>query len=125
MLKRNQGIINEMGLFHGSGSSDPLEIACGEDGFDVRLSRGGSWGCAIYLADSALYSDKFAYRTTSNQKVIIIVKTLTGETFDFGTLKNKELKMPPVKDQSKQNMLNIKYDSVSGITKNASVHAIS
>ena len=46
-----------MDLFHGSGSCDPLEIACGEEGFDLRLSRGGSWGYAIYLTESAQYSD--------------------------------------------------------------------
>ena len=32
MRVRNDGIIHEMDLFHGSGSNDPLEIACGEVG---------------------------------------------------------------------------------------------
>ena len=50
MLKRNHGIIHELDLFHGSGSIDPLEITCGEDGFDLQLSCGGSWRYAIYLS---------------------------------------------------------------------------
>lgn len=121
MLKRNQGIIHEIDLFHSSGSSDPWEIACGEEGFDLRLSHGGSWGYAIYLTESAQYSDRFAYHTASNERVIIIAKALIGESFDFGIPKKKDLRMPPIKESSKQNMSNIRYDSVSGITKNARV----
>ena len=121
MRVRNDGIIHEMDLFHGSGSNDPLEIACGEEGLDLRLSRGGSWGYAIYLTESAQYSDRFAYLTASDERVIIIAKALIGISYDFGTSKKKELRMPPVKENSKQNVANIRYDSVSGITKNARV----
>lgn len=121
MRVRNDGIIHEMDLFHGSGSNDPLEIACGEEGLDLRLSRGGSWGYAIYLTESAQYSDRFAYLTASDERVIIIAKALIGISYDFGTSKKKELRMPPVKENSKQIVANIRYDSVSGITKNARV----
>ena len=41
-----------------------------------------------FIWQSAKYSDKFAYRSVS----------IIGESFDFGTLKNKELRMPPVKE---------------------------
>lgn len=121
MLKRNHGIIHEMDLFHGSGSIDPLEITCGEDGFDLRLSCGGSWGYAIYLSESAQYSDRFAYCTTADVRAIIIAKALIGISFDFGTTKKKELRMPPIREISEQNMSNIRYDSVSGITRNTRV----
>ena len=124
MFKRNHGVINEMVLFHGSGRSDPSEIACGEDGFDIRRSRGGSWGHAIYLSECAQYSDTFAYQNTSNEKAVIIAKALVGESFDFGTLKKKELRLPPVREKSSQNMSDIKYDSVSGVTKNVRVYML-
>ena len=102
IFKRNHGIINEKVLFHGSSGNDPLEIACGEDGFDIRRSRGGSWGYAVYLSECAEYCDKFAFHNASNEKAIIVATALIGESFDFGTLKNKELRMPPVKDKINQ-----------------------
>ena len=120
MLKKNHGVIHHMDLFHGSGNINPLEIACGEEGFDLRLSRGGSRGYAIYLSECVQYSDRYAYCTTSNERAIIIAKALIGVSFDFGTSK-KELRMPPIRGISKQNMSNIRYDSVSGITRNTRV----
>ena len=58
---------------------------------------------------------------SNDERVVIIAKALIGESFDFGTLKKKDLRMPPIKESSKQNMSNIRYDSVSGITKNVRV----
>lgn len=94
---RETGIINEMLLFHGTSGNDPFKVACGEDGLDIQLSKGGSWGQAIYLSESALYADKFAHHNTSDEKEIIIVKALIGESFDYGTERNRSLKMPPIK----------------------------
>ena len=82
MCNRNCGIINEMLLFHGTGGNNPYKIACGEDGLDVRHSKGGSWGYAIYLSENALYVDRFAHHTASGEKVIIITNALIGESFD-------------------------------------------
>ena len=124
MFKRNSGIVNEMNLFHGTGCNSPLEIASGEDGFDVRLSKGGSWGHAIYLSECALYTDKFAHHTATGEKEIVIAKALIGEAFDFGTERNRTLKAPPIKTRSMQNMVNIKYDSIAGITKNSRVYML-
>lgn len=124
MNKRNFGIVNEMYLFHGTRCNSPLEIACGEDGFDVRLSNGGSWGHAIYLSDSALYVDKFAHSTPTGEKEIILAKALIGEAFDCGIEKNTGLRVPPIKQKSMQNMVNIKYDSIAGITKNTRVYML-
>lgn len=123
MQKRNCGIVNEMELFHGTRCNSPLEIACGEDGLDVRLSNGGSWGHAIYLTDCALYADRFAHITATG-KEIIIAKALIGEAFDCGTERNKDLRVPPIKQKSMQNMVNVKYDCISGITKNTRVYML-
>ena len=113
-----------MYLFHGTRFCDPFEIACGEDGFDVRLSNGGSWGQAVYLSDSALYSNNFAHQTLSGEREIIIALALIGEAFDYGTVRNKELRVPPIKEKSIQNMINIKYDSIAGTTKNTRVYML-
>lgn len=49
------------------------------------------------LSGSALYADKFARHSTSDEKEIIIAKALVGESFDYGTERNRSLKMPPIK----------------------------
>ena len=121
MSKRNHGTVNEMYLFHGTRRSKPIEIACGEDGLDVQFSKGGSWGYAIYLSESAEYAHKFAYQTTTE---LIIAKALIGDTFDYGLERNTQLKVPPIKQRDMQNMVHIKYDSVAGITKNTRVYMI-
>ena len=72
MSKRNHGTVNEMYLFHGTRRSKPIEIACGEDGLDVRFSKGGY---AIYLSESAEYAH---YQTTTGEKELIIAKALIG-----------------------------------------------
>lgn len=124
MNRRNLGTINKMDLFHGSSSKHPLEIVCGKDGFDIRHSKGGTWGHAIYLSNSAQYSDKFAHCTASGERIIIIAKALIGESYDAGTDRQKELRMPPVQQRSVQNMLSIMYDSVSGITQTCRVYML-
>ena len=45
----------------------------GEEGFDVRHSRGGSWGFANYFAANADYSDKYAHRTPQGEKELFAV----------------------------------------------------
>ena len=47
-----------------------------------------------------------------------------GEAYDFGMSRQQEIKMPPIRIESKQDLLNVKYDSVSGITKDARVYMI-
>lgn len=124
MAKRNSGRINEMYLFHGTSTTDPMEIACGEDGFDIRQSKGGKWGKAVYFAESAKYSDKFAYYTPSGDKEIIVSQTLIGEAFDHGTLTNRVLKFPPIREDDLQTLRKVKYDSVSAICNNTRVYML-
>ena len=121
---KNKGIINELTLFHGSKENDPMIICKGEDGFDLRLSNKGSWGVALYFSESTKYADRFAHTTPEGDKEIMVVFVLTGEAFDCGTKQNKELRMPPVKDRLQDNLQNIKYDSVSAISKDTRVHML-
>lgn len=125
MSKKKHGLINEMLLFHGTGENDPYEIARGEDGLDVRLSRSGSWGNAIiYLSENSLYADRFAHHTASGEKEMMIAKALIAEAFDYGTERKRHLKFPPVKQTSVQNIVNIKFDSVAAITKDTRVYML-
>ena len=71
-----------------------------------------------------MYADKFAHITSDGSREVLIAHVLVGEAYDFGTSHNRELKMPPIKQQSKQNITNIKYDSVSGITNDTRVYMI-
>ncbi len=49
-------------LFHGTSQTDPQKIIKSEEGFDLRLSKAGMWGHAIYFAENSKYSsDYYAY----------------------------------------------------------------
>lgn len=49
-------------LFHGTRQTDPLVIATGEAGLDMRYSNfGGAYGSGIYFADNAAYSHTYSY----------------------------------------------------------------
>ena len=123
-MYKNDGIINELTLFHGTKGNDPMVICEGEDGFDLRLSKKGSWGYALYFSENIVYADKFAHITSEGNRELLIANVLVGEAYDFGTSHNQELKMPPIKQRSKKDLINIKYDSVSGITKDTRVYMI-
>lgn len=90
----------------------------------MRHSRVGRWGSANYFASTAQYADKFAHVTTNDQKEILIAKVILGEVYDCGTSKDETLRIPPIKSAHDQHssLLNIRYDSVSGITKDVRVY---
>ena len=113
------GRITEMDLFHGTGCNQPMEIVCSEDGLDVRHSCKGSWGYAIYLAETASYANQFAHKLSSGESEILIVKALVGEACDCGNKRNQQLKYPPIR-HTKLNA--VRYDSVSGVTKDTRVY---
>ena len=121
---KNRGIVNELVLFHGSKENNPMVICKGEDGFDLRLSNKGTWGVALYFSESSKYADRFAHTTPEGDKELMIVLVLTGEAYDCGTKQNKELRMPPIKDRSQDNLENIKYDSISAISKDTRVYML-
>ena len=109
MWKKNHGRINEMDLFHGTGSNQPMEIVCSEDGLDVRHSCKGSWGYAIYLAETASYANQFAHKLSSGESEILIVKALVGEAYDCGNKRNQQLKYPPIRHTKLNALVNVRY----------------
>ena len=121
---KNKGIVNELTLFHGSKETNPKVICKGEDGFDLRFSKIGTWGVALYFSESIKYADRFAHTTPDGDKELIVALVLTGEAYDCGTSQNRELRMPPVKETPHNDFESVKFDSVSGITKNTRVYML-
>ena len=58
--EKNQGIVNEVELFHGCKRNDPMCISSSE-GFDYRHDKVGRWGIATYFASTAKYADRYAH----------------------------------------------------------------
>jgi len=48
-------------LFHGTSNTSPEIIYQSEEGFDIRYSREGLWGNAVYFAVNSSYSDTYCY----------------------------------------------------------------
>ena len=61
MKRKNNDVINEMILFHGTRNTLPSTIYQDEEGFDMRFGRAGMWGNENYFAVNASYSDNFAH----------------------------------------------------------------
>ena len=87
MSKKNLSAVNDTLLFHGSSEVNPYDTACEED---VRSSKQGSWGRAVYFFESAPYSNQYAH-CSSNYRELILANVLTANAFDFGTEKKKGL----------------------------------
>ena len=121
MHTKNGGRVNEMQLFHGTGTNDPKNIYEGEDGFDMRYSRQGLWGVANYFAVNASYSHSYAH-TSSHGRQMFLVKVLTGDS--HGCPSNNTLRMPPAKTSPQSGgvqMAGAKYDTVTGNTGGSQV----
>jgi len=73
---KNAGKLNEHLLFHGTRNTDPVEIYNGEYGFDMRFSRKGLWGRALYFAEDAEYSNAYAY-SLGNKKHFFLAKVVS------------------------------------------------
>lgn len=122
-LSKNKNMINEKYLFHGSTENNPKEIYKGRDcGFDMRLSKDGMWGKAIYFTENASYTNKYAFtKQKSKRKQIIFAYVLVGETvavnFDANSQK---LTRPPFKNAKTHEL----YDSVQGETQGSTVFMI-
>ena len=121
--KKNQGIAQELDLFHGTRSNPPGLIYTGEEGFDMRFSAQGMWGMGNYFAVNASYSHAYAHISASGYRQIFLVKVVVGASYDCPS--NPSLRMPPEKQSKTTSMFGVeRYDSVSGITKGSKVYII-
>ena len=117
MKRKNEGVINEMLLFHGTKVTQPSDIYQHEEGFDMRFGRAGMWGNGNYFAVKADYSDNYAYHLSDGTKQMFLAKVLTGLSVELQP--DSKLRLPPViKSEVKGNM---RYDTVTGHTHGSQV----
>ena len=117
MKRKNEGMINEMLLFHGTRNNRPSDIYEHEEGFDMRFGRAGMWGNGNYFAVKASYSNKYAYCLSDGTKQMFLAKVLTGQSIELKA--DGDLRLPPViKPTTKGNM---RYDTVTGHTNGSQV----
>ena len=126
MKVRNNGVINEKYLFHGTSQMDPHKIATSTYGIDFRCNsgtkRGLMWGQGAYFAENFSYSNMYAYKVSGDcQRQIMLVSILTGHTFSFGDTKCPELTKPPGLPGSDTSRL---YDTVNGETGGSVVYVV-
>ena len=124
MHRKNDGVVNEKELWHGSRRSTADNIYSSEEGFDMRHSSQGLWGLANYFAEKASYSDKYALTSLDGTKELLLAKVLTGESFESPP--DSSLRMPPEKPKRSQSssveLKLLRYDSVTGTTYNCRVY---
>jgi len=140
MNRKGSERVNEIELFHGSSSTSPEEIYKSEEGFDMRFSHQGMWGQGNYFAESAQYSNSYAYKssiisegnyhhqqfygtssmynTLNITRQIFLAKVLTGDSYSSPS--DKTLRMPPYKPSLSSEK--IRYDTVNGMTHGSRVY---
>ena len=120
---KNNGVVNELELFHGTRSNDPKVIYENEDGFDMRYSAEGMWGQANYFAVNASYSHIYAHSTSDGAREMFLVKVLTGDSYNCQP--NNSLRKPPMKSSGisgEVSFAQMQYDTVTGITNGSRVY---
>lgn len=129
MSSRNKGVVKELELFHGTSSVRPEYIYRSETGFDVRLAKPrGRYGSGSYFAEKASFSNHYAFEVGEvngylNCKQVFLVKVLTGLSENDIDINSKR-KLPSVRVSQDSTYLNIRYDSVNGISGDSRVHVV-
>ena len=109
-------------LYHGTRKTNPNDLIKSEEGFDVRFSKTGLWGKAIYFAEYSNYSHDYAFskaRTLQNMaevKQMFQAKVIVGEFIE--SIEDNTLIMPPMKNAKQR------YDSVKGVTQTHPVYMV-
>lgn len=123
MWERNSGEINEKQLFHGTRDNDPIKVVESEKGIDFRYSSEGRllWGKGAYFAANASYSDKYSFSCENGEKQMLLVKVLTGKSYQNATGEyHQEWKLPPPLNP----VTNKLYDTVTAFTGGSQVYVV-
>ena len=116
-------------VWHGTRYTDPMCI-CNDkkDGFMMQHSRKGKWGCGIYFAAKASYSNQYAYMgrqkppsTLSHQKKqtksLILAKLVVGDAVFLKP--DSTLRFCPHKNKGQG-----RYDTVTGVTGGSKIYVV-
>lgn len=129
VASKNGGNANEMDLFHGTRSTDPVEIYNGEEGFDMRYSKKGRWGMGIYFADAASYSYSFGYYDPETKtKQMLFNRVAIGSAFSC-LQGDVNLRTPPAKPKNCYTQSRIPFatdffDSVVGVINATKIYTV-
>ena len=118
MKRKNDGVINEKLLFHGTRNTLPSTIYQDEEGFDMRFGRVGMWGNGNYFAVNASYSDDYAHRLPDGTQQMFLAKVLTGRSTELQP--DNKIRLPPVIQPAVKG--NLRYDTVNGETNGSRVY---
>lgn len=118
MNRRNNGLVNEKLLFHGTRKNDPQSVVQSLRGIDFRCSRRDHqllWGTGSYFATNANYSNRYSYYNTQLQAwQMIVVNVLTGKSCNYRNPSPSLTRPPPLFPGS-----NLLYDTVRGCSVGA------
>ena len=123
MNRRNNGLVNERLLFHGTRKNDPKSVAQSLRGIDFRCSRRDHqllWGTGAYFAANANYSNRYSYYNTQLQAwQMIVVKVLTGNSCSYRNHNPSLTRPPPLFAGS-----NLLYDTVCGCSGGSDIYVV-
>ena len=123
MENRNNGIVNEKSLFHGTRKNDPKTVALSLRGIDFRFSRRDHqllWGTGAYFAVKASYSDRYCYTNLAiNARQMIIAKVLTGHSCLYRHSDPRLTRPPPLFPGS-----NLLHDTVCGQNAGSDIYVV-
>ena len=123
MNHRNNSLVNEELLFHGTRKNNPRLVAESLRGIDFRCSRRDHqllWGTGAYFAANACYSNRYSYYNTQLQAwQMIIVKVLTGHTCKYRNPIPSLTRPPPLFTGS-----NLLYDTVCGQSGGSDIYVV-
>ena len=136
---------NEVFVYHGTRTTNPMSVYKGAQGFDFRFSSQGMWGNANYFAVNASYSHSYAHTLGDGSNQMFSVRICAGDVIDLPP--NGSLRLPPPKPQAASlaqstqlgfllptppttqdavapQFANDPYDTVSGFTSGSKVYMI-
>lgn len=121
-LKEKSGGANEKLLFHGTRKVNPETIYSDEVGLDMRFSNNGMWGRAIYFAQDASYSQKYAHVNTDGSESMFLASVALGDIVELPAM---SIEAPPFNHPGvNSSLIKKRYDSVKGLTMGSVVYMI-
>ena len=101
MERKNEDVVNEKWLFHGTMDTKLSKIYTSEQSFDFCYSSYGLWGMGIYFTEKASYSHKYAHHFFDDTKQLLLARVLTRETGAYHVVlrRSYQIKIPASDDK--------------------------